>query len=517
MEKYLWPNRFILVMKVLLFFPNEPRVGVAPSNLAILAACLKKAGHDVRLFDSSLHQSIVYQNKDETQDTIREKIGHVKKTELDKFAPLKTTNVYKDFVNIVESYQPDLIAITLVDSTIKISYTFLDLIKEKKIPVIAGGVGAIFSYGKILRSGYVDYVCLGEGEEALIELCDSIRDGKDTSNIRNIAHLNKDGSIFRPTLRALCDLDKLPTPDFSIYEDERFWRPFNGNVYRMVQFDLDRGCPYSCSYCAAHGLRKFFRDGNAGNYFRRKSLDKFFDESKEVIDRYKINFLYISSETLLAFPDDKFHAFAERYIQDINLPFWCQTRLDSFTEEKTSLLKQMGCQAVSVGLEHGNEEFRSKILNKKLTNESILNGLRLLAKNSIKPTINSMIGLPDETRELIFDTFRMNRKASEILHGNHSINVFTFIPFTGTKLREVALAKGYIKDDDEIRFSWYKESMLTMPSLSKEEIAGLEKTAHLYIRLDEKYWPDIRLAESRTREGLEMFERLNKIYGEICL
>ena len=42
------------------------------------------------------------------------------------------------------------------------------------------------------------------------------------------------------------------------------------------------------------------------------------------------------------------------------LVFWCQSRLDSFTEDRTKLLKEMGCQSVSVGLEHGNEEVRRK-------------------------------------------------------------------------------------------------------------------------------------------------------------
>ena len=174
----------------------------------------------------------------------------------------------------------------------------------------------------------------------------------------------------------------------------------------------------------------------------------------------------------------------------------------------------MGCQAVSVGLEHGNEEFRTKILNKRLTNESIFKGFELLAKYNIKPTINSMIGFPDETRELIFETIEMNRKISKILKGNHNINIFTFIPFSGTKLRQISLERGYLLPDDEIQWSFYKESMLTMPNLSKEEIAGLEKTLQFYLKLDKKYWKDIKIAEKNDKEGLEMFNKLNKMIKE---
>jgi radical SAM superfamily enzyme YgiQ (UPF0313 family) len=171
----------------------------------------------------------------------------------------------------------------------------------------------------------------------------------------------------------------------------------------------------------------------------------------------------------------------------------------------------MGCQSVSVGLEHGDENFRTKILNKRLSNESVFSGFKLLAKYNIKPTINSMIGLPDETRELVFKTIETNRKISKILKGNHNINIFTFIPFSGTKLREISINKGYVDENAEIKFSWYKESMLTMPQLSKEEIVGLEKTAHLYIKLDKKYWRDIEISEKNTKDGVAMFDKLTKI------
>lgn len=499
--------------RVLFLFPNEPRVGVVPSNLAILSTCLKKEGHDVKLFDCSMYPSINY---NENQDFIREQLGHVKKTNIDNYAPLKTSDVYKDFIDLVDSYRPNLLAITLVDSTIKLSYTFIHKIKDRNIPVIVGGVGALFSYEKILKSGYVDYVCLGEGEKALPELCNRLKNKENISSVNNLCYISGGNIIKNPTM-PLCNLDDLSTPDFSIYDDERFYRPFNGSVVRMAQFDIDRGCPFSCSYCAADGLKQFFKKENSGNYYRIKSLDNFFNESKEIIQKYNINFLYISSETLLALPLKKFRIFADRYKKEINLPFWCQTRLDSFTDEKTKILKDIGCQSVSVGLEHGDEEFRTKILNKRLSNKSVIKGIKLLAKYKIKPTINSMIGLPDENRELIFETIKMNRKISKILKGNHSINIFTFIPFSGTRLRQVAIDRGFISPYIEIKFSFYKESLLNMKDLSKEEISGLEKTIQLYIKLDKKYWKHIKIAEKNDEEGNEMFKKLNMIMEDTCL
>ena len=53
-----------------------------------------------------------------------------------------------------------------------------------------------------------------------------------------------------------------------------------------------------------------------------------------------------------------------------------------------------------------------------------------------------------------------------------------------------------------------------MPSMTKAEIAGLEKTAALYIELPKEYWPEIKIAEQHDEEGEEMFEKLIAILNQ---
>ena len=492
--------------KILFLYPNGPMMGIPPSNLAILSACLKKAGFDVKLFDCSLYKDVL----EETQDNIRTKLGHVKKSDIEDYIHLREENIYDDFIKMINKYKPNLIGITLVDNTINFSLTFLEKIKDKKIPVITGGVGTTFSYKKILKSELVNYVCIGEGEEALVELCNKMYNNEDCTKIRNIYTKDKDGNIIKNPLRKLINLEELPVPDFSIYDDSRFFRPFMGNVTRMVQMDFDRGCLHGCTYCAAPALRKAFINEECGKYYRTKSLNKIFNEMKHLIKKHKLNCLWISSETLLDLKLEKFQEFAERYKNEINLPFWCQSRLDTFTEEKTKLLAEIGCKNISIGLEHGSEEIRFNILNKRISNNVVINAVKLLSKYNIYPTINNMIGLPDETRENIFETVKLSKEISQILKGNLNLNVFTFIPFSGTKLRQVCIDKGYIKEDDEIP-QFFTESLLNMPSISKKEIKGLEKTLALYITLPESYYPDIKIAEQDDEEGKTMFEKLIEI------
>jgi len=236
---------------------------------------------------------------------------------------------------------------------------------------------------------------------------------------------------------------------------------------------------------------------------------------KYLIKKHDINFLWLSSETLLIIPIDKFKAFAERYKKEINLPFWCQSRLDTFTEEKTEILADMGCKAISVGLEHGSEKMRKELLKKKITDKQVLDSMKMLSKHDIFVTVNNMIGFPDETRELIFETVELNRKINKILGKKHSLNIFTFIPFSGTHLRNTCVEKGYINEDMDIPISFFKESMLTMPSISKEEIKGLEKTLALYIKLPKELWSRIKIAEKDDEDGQKEFESLIKLLKNV--
>jgi len=490
--------------KILLFYPNEPLLGAAPSNLAILSACLKNDGFDVKLFDCTIYKP----KSTQTNDEMRAKLGHVKPTKIDEYFKAKDVDIYEDFVKIVEEYKPNLIGFSVLDSTIPFSYTFIENIKNKNIPIIFGGVGATFGYEKILNSNMVNFVCIGEGEEALVELANKLYKKEDCSNIKNIYLKNKNGLIIKNKLRSLIDINKLPTPDFSIYEYYRFYRPFFGNVVRTMVIDTDRGCPFSCTYCAAPALMNLSKNENIGKYYRTKTFDKIFQDINSLVKQFDINHLLFVSETFTALPLKLFKKFAIRYKNEVGIPFSCQSRLDTLTEEKTKLLAEMGCKTVAVGLEHGSEKTRKDLLNKRLSNKQIISAFKELAKYDITPGINNMIGLPDERRSDVFETIKLNRKVSKILKGKHTLNVFTFIPFSGTKLRDIAMEKKYITGEEEILISFFDKSLLDMPSMSKEEIYGLEKTFVLYVMLPKSYYPDIKVAEKNDSKGEEMFEKL---------
>jgi hypothetical protein len=106
------------------------------------------------------------------------------------------------------------------------------------VPVIAGGLHPTFSPEAVLASPGFDYVCLGEGEEALLELVQCLEAGLPTDGIRNIQI--PDGP--RPELRPpIGSLDALPFLARDLLDEK----------YGVVHIATQRGCPFPCTYCAA--------------------------------------------------------------------------------------------------------------------------------------------------------------------------------------------------------------------------------------------------------------------------
>ena len=68
--------------------------------------------------------------------------------------------------------------------------------KEFAIPVIGGGIHATADPQGVMASGVFDFLCVGEGEYALIELADRLEKGKDCSNIPNL-WVKVNGKIVR--------------------------------------------------------------------------------------------------------------------------------------------------------------------------------------------------------------------------------------------------------------------------------------------------------------------------------
>ena len=489
--------------KILFLYPNLMLQTTFPLGIAVLSSVLKREGFSVDLFDTTF-----YKTEDITSDEAR--VANLQVAKFDfgaEFDNLKTRQqMHEDLIKKIEDYKPDLLAISIFEDLYPLSLELLQTVKEYNITTIAGGPFPTVAPDKVMKEETINAICIGEGEEALLELCNKLSSGEDYSTIRNL-WVKKNGEVIKNKIREPIDINSLPPKDFSLFDDRRFYKPMKGKVYRMGLVETHRGCPYTCAYCSSHTLSQLYRQNTGIKYFRPKNIDKVREDIKDLVDKYDVEYIYFASEVFLSSKKSYLEDFVEMY-KEFNLPFFCQSRAEAITEENIKILEEMNCQSLALGIEHGNEYFRKRMLNRRVSNETYLNALKLLEKTNIKVGVNNIIGFPDETRELVFDTINLNK-----LINVYQINAYYFTPYHGTPLRDYCIKKGYINKDTQTN-TVTKDTVVNMPLLSPEEIRGLVRTFNLYVRFPEERYPEIKIAEKFDEEGNKMFEKLRTEYWQ---
>ena len=485
--------------KVLFIYPNLMLQTGFPFAICILSSVLKKAGIDVNLFDSTF-----YRTQKVTSDEARMENLQVKPFDLgEKFRNLEgKKRMFEDLVDKIEQYEPNLIAISILEDVFPLAVEMLHSIKHFEIPKIAGGVFPTFSPDAIFDKTNVDMVCIGEGEEVIKEVCLKLADKEDISRVENL-WVKRNGKIIKNKLRHLINLDDNPFPDFSIFSEDRFLKPMKGKLLKMGPVETDRGCPFNCAFCNSRSQKSLYKNETGENFFRVKDIGKIYDDLRYLVDKYDVEYIYFPSDSFLSIGKNFLREFSTMY-KKIGLPFYCQTRPETISEETVDLLERMGCHSLSMGIEHGNEEFRKKVLLRKVSNNTYINAIKLLEKSKIMVAVNNMIGFPDETRELAFDTINLNRKLNVYAH-----NAYYFTPYHGSALRKYCENRGYIsKDSQTVNIT--KGTILNMPQFSADEINGLIRTFTLYVKFPESRFDEIRQAEKFTDGGNAVFKKLQQ-------
>ena len=274
----------------------------------------------------------------------------------------------------------------------------------------------------------------------------------------------------------------------------------------MFPVETHRGCPFTCKFCNSPDQMKLYEEKAGGGFFRKKKMSVVYKELRYLKDDLGCEYNYFWADTFLALNNREFDEFCEMYA-DIRLPFWMQTRPETISDYKISRLAEVGLHRISFGIEHGNEAFRRKMLDRRWKNEDIEKALRIPHKYGIQFSLNNITGFPEETRELAMDTVELNRRIVDA----DNANIYSFVPFHGTPLRTLCESKGLV-DSRTIAKSLTDKPMLNMPQYPVEEIEGLKKCFVLYVKLPKSRWPDIRKAEGSSKADQEIYEDLKQEY-----
>lgn len=488
-------------MKVLLIYPNIGRHGDIPIALTVLASVLKAGGHLVDIFDFSHYIPEV------TFQSIQEDYGMFKRPAAPPVAaPIYRSidNLEKDLADFIKKSNVDIVGITANSGTYRLGLKCGKFIKKhyREIFMLFGGIHSTLCPDEVIAEDCIDAICIGEGEDAFLELCDTIEVKKDIYSIKNlwIRDKNNPEIIHKNPLRPLKDLNTLPLQDFSGFNEYEFYRALDGKMYKMLNTEISRGCPFECSYCSNKVLRDGFK--GLGNYQRRKNPEIAVKHLKELKEKYQFEIIRFWDEDFTVFPVAYIKELAALYKKEVNLPFIVYAGTRTITEEKIEYLKKMGCVTIAMAIESGNYWIRKYILNRNISDEDIIEKYELVKKSGIRVSAYNMIGLPFETRKMVFDTIYLNRKVNAA-----TSSVSAYIPYPKTRLAEITKEFGLLKESQSYE-SLY--TSLKSPHLDEDEINGLIKTFSLYVKLPENFFPILERCEKDELFAKETFPALLK-------
>ena len=489
-------------IRVLFVYPTYRNM-LSPA-IGLLAAVLKERGHEVQLFDTAYYAGTYDQGESLDADLQKSDRLQARPYEMPEELELKTTDPFEDLLSQVDEFNPDLLAMSCTEDMWELGVELLSFVRERRrVLTVVGGVFPTFAPHLALAHHAVDVVCKGEGEDALAQLCDRISQGQPFEDIPNL-WTKSDAGLVRENPIEMVDMDFNPLIDAGIFDDSRYYRPMGGRVWRMFPVETHRGCPYKCAFCNSPSQMALYRNELGENFLRRKSFHNMERELLYYKEEMGAEYLYFWADTFFSWKPGEFEEFAKIY-ERIGLPFWCQTRVETVTLERLESLREIGCARISFGLEHGNPEFREQRLKRRMSNEMIVEKFDTVNEVGIPFSVNNIIGFPHETRELAFDTVRLNRQFD---CSDRSAYVFT--PFQGTPLRAECDRLGLTRPNQIVRSSEPDTAALDMPQFPRSEVLGLVKTFNMYVNFDEDRWPEIRLAEGNTREAGERFAALKE-------
>jgi len=266
---------------------------------------------------------------------------------------------------------------------------------------IAGGPHATFWPHEVLDSGF-QYAFQGEAElsfQAFLEAADE----QERKTTKGLAHKENGKIVINERMPYIQDLDALPFPDRTVIEYDKYIDGADGWRFEIGMLKT-RGCDGKCIYCAPT-LPTLF--GTA----RSRS-------PKHVVDELGYALEVVGRKRRVYFKDDtftepgiewvsKFHDLLRE--RRIKLRWHCNTRADAVTFEMLKLMRDVGCECISFGVESGSPKIL-EFYRKEVDISVVEQAFSWCHRVGIEATSNIMLGAPMETLEDLEMTYQLVRR-----------------------------------------------------------------------------------------------------------
>ena len=303
----------------------------ACNDLGYAAAILLKKGYEVKLRD--------YQTQRDTME---------------------------DLHHDMEEFKPDLIMMSITNTTIFDDLKLINELKEKYNPITVIK-GALFydpeqEMMDMLDLSHTDYIIGGETDFAIGEIADYALKGEGSiDDALSTLYKKEDGTFGKTAFHVWGeDLDSRPFPARHLMNNALYKRPDTDEPMATIQ--TGRGCPSACVFCLTPII--------SGRCVRFRSPQNVLEEMLECYKVHGIKNFFFKADTFTIDP-----AWVKEMCELIigsemygKIAFTANSRVNPLSKETLELMKKAGCFMVAFGFESGSDEML-KTLKKGTTVE----------------------------------------------------------------------------------------------------------------------------------------------------
>jgi len=359
-------------------------------------------------------------------------------------------------------HDADLLAFTCMTNTFIACSTFIKKLRQRiNVPVAMGGIHPTAKPMECLA--VADYVCIGEGENAFMELIDRLAKGKDTSNIQSFYVKTPTGIIKNPQGILVKDLDSLPVPSFNLKE---YFFIYNNKLICMEDYRNDqnmlmqyftrwyitvtsRGCPYKCKFCINDVLKRLSTEYYA---IRKRSPEHIMQELKKVKEliKYPIT-IGIADDDFFAHSGEEMKSFSELYKRDIALPFFCSSTPHSMQEDKMKYAVEAGLYRLEIGIQSINDKTNWEVHGRAGMRKDVVRAIRIASRyrHSVHLNYDIILDNPWEPDESMLETLNFMFHIPKPC----TFAIFSLIPFPGTSQYERAKNENKLQDQQKVIYN----------------------------------------------------------------
>ncbi|CAD7773333.1 Ribosomal protein S12 methylthiotransferase RimO [Candidatus Methanoperedenaceae archaeon GB50] len=449
--------KVLLIQPPMIIYPGDIPSVVPPLGLAYMAAVLEREGVKTKIIDAvadGWRHSRLFEDK-----------------------PSHYGLGWTEIESIIQKESPDIAAIScLFSSQAKNAHKVAEIIRrvDKDIVTIMGGAHPSALPELVLADPNVDVVVIGEGEATVLELTKKLESKNVQLNeIEGIAYRDKTNRVrINPYRPLISNLDELPFPARHLLPMEEYfsapaWHCRVVKHRRFTSMITSRGCPGKCTFCS---IRTVW-----GRIWRSRSPESVVDEIEFLVEKYRIKEIHFEDDSITLNPKRMEKICNEIITRRLDI-YWTTPNGVKITTLDKSLLRVMrksGCYRLHFGIEHGDSEFRDKIIKKPISIEHARKIIKWAEEIGIWTDGFFIIGLPGETEETVSSTIEFAKELDL-----STANFFVASPYPGTELYKTSLEHGYIPQDMDWTDMRTSNPVLNTETFNSERLQAWQQKAY---------------------------------------